>query len=843
MESLIYLIVVVLLLVLIVAPIIIIVSQSTANGKLDALQRQMNDLNQKIMILMERSVDTVRVRHEVKTEAVEEVQDIEPERNEILEHIVSTFEEEFPEIEEKEIKEKLIEEQIVGDLLAEDMEVPSEEILQEELASSYMAAELQAEEESIVGNVQPESSFVRNNVPQEPEKNLLERILGDNWLSKVGIVTLVLGIGFFVKYAIDQDWINEIGRVGIGLLTGGIIVGVAHRLKEKYHVFSSILVGGGISVFYITITLAFREYAIFNQTIAFILLIIVTVFSVVLSLLYNRQELAIFSLVGGYLSPLMVSTGTGNYIVLFSLLLILNSGMLIISLKKNWRLIGIIAYGLSLIFFWAWLLVKFEYEYIGATVFASLFFVQFYALAIIEHYSVQKRMTIYQALLILTNNLSVFLACMYIFSGHDYNFRGLITLAIAVVNAVVMIALFRETRIDKNMIYLIIAIVMSLVSLAIPIQMRGHVITMFWAAESVLLLWLWRRSRINVFWLGFLAISLLTIISYIIDVEHNYYYGAELSILINSICITGLVVIAAFAINLYLLAQENKTGEGRPKYLQVKDVFNVLKFGLIVLCFFVPYLELNHQLEVRTDLDMYVSSFRYVSLGTYASLFFASLAVIFRNKIDRVKYYVFFVVVVLYTVIYTALTADLRKDIYMYEYYSSGYFLIHYLSLLAVGYLIYVLVKNIKIVVQKQFKLICWLLVILSTAILSFELDHTIIWLFSNPDTYYSLLYDVHTFGYPILWGIIAMVLMVWGLQKKEVVLRKISLISFGFIILKFYAYDVWYMSQTGRIVSFVLLGVILLVVSFLQQKIKVLVKDDTETPSLDSNGTNDEEI
>ena len=71
------------------------------------------------------------------------------------------------------------------------------------------------------------------------------------------------------------------------------------------------------------------------------------------------------------------------------------------------------------------------------------------------------------------------------------------------------------------------------------------------------------------------------------------------------------------------------------------------------------------------------------------------------------------------------------------------------------------------------------------------------------------------------------MILMIWGLNVKEVLLRKISLIFFGIIILKFYAYDVWHMSQAGRIVSFIILGVILLSVSFLQQKIKTLVKAD----------------
>ena len=185
----------------------------------------------------------------------------------------------------------------------------------------------------------------------------------------------------------------------------------------------------------------------------------------------------------------------------------------------------------------------------------------------------------------------------------------------------------------------------------------------------------------------------------------------------------------------------------------------------------------------------------------------------------------------IYLIGYSAITIELREDIFLYQSYTkSSYFLVHFLSLLAIGYIYFILIKNIKTKALISFKVSSWILVIIAVAILSVELDHLIIWLFSDVDSYYSLLESVHNIGYPILWGLIAMMLMIWGLKKKEVILRQISLISFGLIILKFYAYDVWSMSQTGRISSFVILGVILLIVSFLQQKIKVLVKEDENT-------------
>ena len=666
------------------------------------------------------------------------------------------------------------------------------------------------------------ASTHRPSISKKVDSNASEKAIGANWLSKIGIVTLVLGIGFFVKYAIDQEWINEIGRVGIGLFTGGLLIAIAHKLKAKYTVFSSILVGGGISVFYITITLAFREYELFSQGTAFIMLIVVTIFSVLLSLLYDRKELAIFSLLGGFAAPLMISTGTGNYIVLFSYILILNTGMLVVSFVKKWRVIGIMSYVLTLIFFWSWTLLSYKNQFLTVSLFVSLFFVQFYLLALFDHFKSEKKISVYQVLLILTNNLSAFVAFLYIIDSYSSDIRGLITIFFAVVNAVVMVALFRNSKIDRNLVYLIIAIVLSFVSLAIPIQLKGHVITMFWAAETVILLLLWQKSRIKVFYTGFILISFLTLFSYFMDINKLFLYSGAVALMSNRWFITGLVVLVSFVINMLLLKRESKE----------TPLANIFKIIIILLAYIVPFLEINVQLTYHHTGNSGYSSFRYVALATFTTIYIAVLGIIYNKKVSS-KTYIFgmlYAAVCLYAVCYTFLITNLRYEIFNYGvlYHQAWYFSIHLLSLPAIAYIIYLLVKNIKSYSENNTWL-SWLLTILVVVILSVETDNIIVWMFANPYDYnYSgVLYDVRTFGYPILWGIIAMVLMIWGLNRKEALLRQISLVFFGLIIVKFYAYDVWKMSQAGRIVSFVLLGVILLLVSFLQQKIRTLVKSD----------------
>ena len=172
----------------------------------------------------------------------------------------------------------------------------------------------------------------------------IEKFIGENLISKIGILILVLGISFFVKYAIDNEWINEVGRVGIGFLSGGILLAVAHKLQKNYKAFSSILVSGAITVFYFIITYAFKEYELFNQSTAFILLILITIFSVAISILYDRKELGILSLIGAFAVPVLTSTGTGNFVVLFTYLLIVNIGFLIVSIKKKWFIINVLTF-------------------------------------------------------------------------------------------------------------------------------------------------------------------------------------------------------------------------------------------------------------------------------------------------------------------------------------------------------------------------------------------------------------------------------------------------------------------------------------------------------------------
>ncbi len=123
------------------------------------------------------------------------------------------------------------------------------------------------QEEIVVEKKEPPKPLF---APSSKPETDLEKFIGENLLSKIGITVLVLGISFFVKYAIDQNWINEAGRVIIGLIAGGILIGIAHRIRNSYRSFSSVLMGGGLTVFYFTIAFAFHHYCVCSAFISFL---------------------------------------------------------------------------------------------------------------------------------------------------------------------------------------------------------------------------------------------------------------------------------------------------------------------------------------------------------------------------------------------------------------------------------------------------------------------------------------------------------------------------------------------------------------------------------------------
>ncbi|MEX1132246.1 MAG: DUF2339 domain-containing protein, partial [Flavobacteriales bacterium] len=428
----------------------------------------------------------------------------------------------------------------------------------------------------------------------------LEKFIGENLINKIGIAILVLGLGLLLKYAIGKGYIGETAQTLIGVASGGLLIFLAHRLREKFRAFSSVLVGGGLAVLYFSIAIAFQEYRIIGQTAAFAVMVGITALGVLLTLAYDRRELAVIALLGGFATPFLVSSGEGNYKVLFTYLLILNAGMLVLANYKKWSILNVLAFGLSWLLFGSW--AMFSYGRLQpapvwyALGFATAFYAVFFAMLLWYDLRHRTPFTPLDYSLFLANTALYFGFGMRFLADLDMRVGGLLCVLLAAVNVVFAMRFFRDERVPRNLVYLLIGVVLTFISLAAPVQLDGDHITLFWAAEGVLLLWFAKRSGIRLVERTSLLVTVLMVISLVMDLEGYLHYREEpLMPVINRLFITGLAVIVSLVLQNRLWATWDPAhevlNEVRPRLLR-----GAYALIAVVLGFTLGLLELNHQL-------------------------------------------------------------------------------------------------------------------------------------------------------------------------------------------------------------------------------------------------------
>jgi uncharacterized membrane protein len=156
-----------------------------------------------------------------------------------------------------------------------------------------------------------------------------EAFVGGRLFNRIGAAAIILGIGFFLKYAFDNNLIPEWMRVAMGLITGaGLIVGAMRAHKQSLEIFAQGLLGAGISALYLSVYAAFNFYHLVPLTIAFGGMILVTALGLLLALRFESLAIALIAWFGGFITPLLFHTETPNAVGLFSYLLFLNLGLL-----------------------------------------------------------------------------------------------------------------------------------------------------------------------------------------------------------------------------------------------------------------------------------------------------------------------------------------------------------------------------------------------------------------------------------------------------------------------------------------------------------------------------------
>jgi len=210
--------------------------------------------------------------------------------------------------------------------------------------------------------VEPEPELARRETveaPVEPEPadtSTLESKVGLTVVNRIGAITLVLGVAFFFKWAVDNNWIGPAGRVALGLLAGFVTLAVGDAIwRRRQLVFAQGITATGIAILFLAIYAAFGFYHLIPQAAAFLMMVAATVMAALLALRYDSFAIAALALVAGYATPLLLSTGEDHPWFLFSYLLLLNVAATELATRRKWRGLEIISFIATVLIYGGWL--------------------------------------------------------------------------------------------------------------------------------------------------------------------------------------------------------------------------------------------------------------------------------------------------------------------------------------------------------------------------------------------------------------------------------------------------------------------------------------------------------
>lgn len=205
-----------------------------------------------------------------------------------------------------------------------------------------------------------------------------------NMLVRVGVVVLLFGVGFLVKYTAELGLVPIEARLTGAAMLGVALVGLGLRVRGKRRAYAMALQGGGIGVTYIVVFAAYRLYELLPATPAFAIMAGLAVFSAIIAILEDAAALAVLGTLGGFLAPILASSGSGNHVALFSYYALLNAGVLATAWFKAWRALNLVGFYATFVVGALWGVNAYvPQHYASAQGFLLLFFVFYVAVAVL----------------------------------------------------------------------------------------------------------------------------------------------------------------------------------------------------------------------------------------------------------------------------------------------------------------------------------------------------------------------------------------------------------------------------------------------------------------------------
>ena len=682
----------------------------------------------------------------------------------------------------------------------------------------------------------------------------LETRIGGSWLGRIGIIAISIGVAFFLKLAIDSEWIGPRGQVMIGVVIGLGFLGAGERLRARYASYAYGLTGGGILILYLSIFAAFAFYELIPQLPAFIYMALVTTMAALLAARYSALPIAVLSLIGGFLTPFLLSTGTNNEVGLFGYIALLDAGVLALAYRKQWRSLNYMAFGATVFTIAAWMDRYYEPSALWLTIFFLTLFFGIFAMLAVLYNIVNRRPTTWADLILIFINALLYFGTSYVLLDSPL-YRGGLGL-FAVLMSAFYLALgyvtYRRDREDRLLVHTFFGLAFLFVVLAVPIQFEQHWITMGWAIEGAVMTWVGLKANDRISRFASLVVFIIAAFHWLtVDVADFYYADPSFTPLLNKRALSCAILVAALAVAAWLYKRFGSNVEEGER----EGFAGIYTIGANLLVVTLASFDINGYFQQklagaqggRQDADLLRTFYGWSEIDNARQLALSALWIIYglasiawgvRRASKPIRWWGL-------ALLGVATVKVLLVDSW---YYSAEWnALIFNYTFGAFALLIVALALSIRLyshaanVSDEERSSLLPVLVVGANLVAVLALSLEAYGHFEKQRGIGDEAADdsrlARQLALSVIWTVYGGALLVFGIIKRELMLRIMALVLLAVTIVKVFLVDLSSLKTIYRIISFVVLGGVLLAVSFLYQRYRkpleeLLSDDEREAPA-----------